>query len=401
MKVVWLIQSLVPYHHARFNAFSKQNGIDGILVQVTDRDNFSVLEFETSDRAYELKTLFPGQTRDSISSHQLRDAFAALMESVMPECICVSGWGMEIGWASQHWALKNSVPMVMFSESTSYDEPRTRGKEWIKSQLVRTCSAALVGGQPHKEYIVDLGMDPKAVSLGHNVVDSSFFAEVAFVRPDAVSSWMEEDPFFLICTRFGRKKNIPSVVRAYPQYRNLCKEAGIEPIRFALAGDGDLRAEIEQAISEEQVESDMILLGAMKYKTLPWLYQNCQALVHASTTEQWGLVVNEAMAACVPVIVSSRTGSAPDLVKEGDNGMQFDAYDINDIARALFEFTKLTPEQRAPMGQRSREIIEDWGPDRFASGLNDAVHCAVSTGARKSSFLPLFLINQLLKKGSE
>jgi glycosyltransferase involved in cell wall biosynthesis len=46
--------------------------------------------------------------------------------------------------------------------------------------------------------------------------------------------------------------------------------------------------------------------------------------VHASTTEQWGLVVNEAMAAGLPVLVSDRCGCAPDLVEVGVNGFTFD-----------------------------------------------------------------------------
>jgi 1,2-diacylglycerol 3-alpha-glucosyltransferase len=55
------------------------------------------------------------------------------------------------------------------------------------------------------------------------------------------------------------------------------------------------------------------------------------AFIQASTTEQWGLVVNEAMASGLPVLVSERCGCAPDLVKNGVNGYTFDPYDIKEI----------------------------------------------------------------------
>lgn len=401
MKIVWMIQNLVPYHHARFNAFSELEGVDGVLVQVTDKDPFSVLEFEAPSSAYELKTLFPGRARETIKPNEIREKFAEVMATVKPDCVCVSGWGMEIGWSSHHWALKNNVPVVMFSESTSYDEPRKFIKEWIKSRLVRSSSAALVGGTPHREYAIALGSDPSSIFLGHNVVDSSFFSEPATSRPDEVPAWMEAEPFFLICTRFGQKKNIPRVVKSYKRYKQLCVDAGLTSIKFAMAGDGEMREAIDAAVESEKLADEMILLGAMKYNTLPWMYQNCQAFVHASTTEQWGLVVNEAMAAGVPVIVSSRTGSAPDLVQEGQNGFQLDAYDEKDIARALFDFTKLSADEKQQMGNRSREIVKDWGPDRFAAGLKGAVDKAISSGPKSNVGLPVFLIEQLLKKGSE
>ena len=83
--------------------------------------------------------------------------------------------------------------------------------------------------------------------------------------------------------------------------------------------------------------------GFKQYDELPIYYGLAGAFIHASTTEQWGLVVNEAMAAGLPVIVSERCGCAPDLVENGRNGFTFDPYDVDALTHlmlkmALWEF---------------------------------------------------------------
>jgi glycosyltransferase involved in cell wall biosynthesis len=99
--------------------------------------------------------------------------------------------------------------------------------------------------------------------------------------------------------------------------------------------------------------------------------------VHASTTEQWGLVVNEAMAAGLPVLVSDRCGCAPDLVEVGVNGFTFDPCGVEELAGLMQRVAAMTDGQRDAMGRASQRIIADWGPERFADGLMQAVQAAL------------------------
>ncbi len=380
MKVVWLIQNLVPYHHARFEAFAAAFDGEAHLVQVTERDAFNVLEFAAAERSYTLHTLFAGAERAAISRPALRSALAAQLANIDPDCVCVSGWGMEIGWLMQDWALRHQRPIVMFSESTAYDEPRTAWKEWIKSRLVASCAAALVGGTPHRDYICRLGLNPATVFLGHNVVDNSYFSRAASARPASLPDWLACGPFFLSCARFGEKKNLLRLVKAYALYARRDQV----PCRLAIAGDGELRGALEEMIARENVQDGITLLGPVGYDALPWLYQHCCAFVHASTTEQWGLVVNEAMASGAPVLVSNRCGCAPDLVQEGQNGFLFDPFNEAALATGLWRLSQLDETERRAMGSASRERIAEWGPDRFARSLDAAARRAVESGPPRS-----------------
>jgi glycosyltransferase involved in cell wall biosynthesis len=115
--------------------------------------------------------------------------------------------------------------------------------------------------------------------------------------------------------------------------------------------------------------------GFKQYEELPHYYAHAGAFIHASTTEQWGLVVNEAMASGLPVLVSNRCGCAADLVKEGENGWTFDPRNEEQMADGMRRISA-DDEVRFAMGSRSREIIRRWGPDRFAAGLSDAVNAS-------------------------
>ena len=119
--------------------------------------------------------------------------------------------------------------------------------------------------------------------------------------------------YFLASARFVPKKNLLRLLEAYAGYR---RRAGADAWHLVLLGDGELRGDIERRSALPDLAGAVILPGFRQYDELPAYYGLARAFVHASTTEQWGLVVNEAMAAGLPVLVSDRCGCAPDLVED-------------------------------------------------------------------------------------
>jgi glycosyltransferase involved in cell wall biosynthesis len=103
---------------------------------------------------------------------------------------------------------------------------------------------------------------------------------------------------------------------------------------------------------------------------LPVYYGLARAFVHASTTEQWGLVVNEAVASGLPVIVSNRCGCVPELVQ--DNGFTFDPANESECAEWLLQMASLSADERRHLGDASYRIAANFAPDRFGEGLEQA-----------------------------
>jgi glycosyltransferase involved in cell wall biosynthesis len=138
--------------------------------------------------------------------------------------------------------------------------------------------------------------------------------------------------------------------------------------------------------------------GFKQYPDLPAYYGLAKAFIHASTTEQWGLVVNEAMASGLPVLVSNRCGCAMNLVKDGVNGFTFDPFNVEEMAEVMLRLTETPKHRLTEMGDASREIISNWGPERFAKGLHDAVETALKNPRPRARLLDHLLLKALIYK---
>ena len=140
----------------------------------------------------------------------------------------------------------------------------------------------------------------------------------------------------------------------------------------------------------------MRLLGHLAYDQLPIAYGLARVFVMPSKTEQWGLVVNEAMAAGLPVLVSHSAGCSQDLVEQGVNGYTFDPSDPNDLAQLLIRMS--TSADLASMGRESQRIIRLWGPSRFAEGLMSAADLSRIPRPRRNASLGRLLTGLLSRR---
>jgi glycosyltransferase involved in cell wall biosynthesis len=143
-----------------------------------------------------------------------------------------------------------------------------------------------------------------------------------------------------------------------------------------LLGDGPLRETLNTQHSTLNLHANVHLPGFKQYDELPVYYALAKAFVHASTTEQWGLVVNEAVASGLPVIVSDRCGCVPELVN--GNGFTFDPLDEHQLASLLLQMTLLPEDERRRLAETSCRIAENFTPARFAEGLEGAATMAVN-----------------------
>lgn len=244
--------------------------------------------------------------------------------------------------------------------------------------------------------MVNLGMPRERVSVGYDVVDNEYFwINSERVRADA-AKWRANlglpERYFLCSARFITKKNLLCLISAYRTFLDSC--ATIAPWSLVILGDGEQRAELEAAIAEAGLCGQVYLPGFRQIDELPAFYALANSFILPSTTEQWGLVVNEAMASGLPVLVSERCGCASDLVENGRNGFTIDPYDVDGIAGLMAQMASPDCDLTA-MGKASLEIIDRWSPETFAAGLEAAVQVALQGEKRAASFLDRVLLRAL------
>lgn len=113
---------------------------------------------------------------------------------------------------------------------------------------------------------------------------------------------------------------------------------------------------------------NIIFAGPQYADDLCVYYSMASVFVCPSISEPWGLVINEAMASDLPVLVSTGCGAAKSLVRDGKNGWTFPPDDEDVLCNLMLRITALSPRELQEMGDRSRGIIDDWSLDRFADG---------------------------------
>jgi len=379
-----------PYHHARLNAAASRLSVTGFEWLAKAHDAWGKAG---SDARYHKVSLFPEAAHNNLGSSQLRRAFWSALEQANPDVVAVNGWNDFGSLVAADCCVRRGIPMVVMSESARQDEPRTWWKEMIKRRVVGVYSAALVGGQRHVEYLVELGMPRDRIFTGYDVVDNAYFRrraeEVRSQKSDVRKQYGLSENYFLASARFIEKKNLPTLIRAYAAYRQKSEASGNPPWDVVLLGDGPLREALNSQLSTLNLHAHVHLPGFKPYDELPVYYALAKAFVHASTTEQWGLVVNEAVASGLPVIVSERCGCVPELVR--GNGFTFDPIDERELPSCLLQIASLSDDERRSLGDASYRIAENFAPEHFGEGLEQAAKLAL-IHPRKASLLGRTLI---------
>jgi len=337
----------------------------------------------------------------------LRDSLDQQLVGVLAECpldaVVLPGWVDEFALTGLRWCLEHRKPAILMSESQAIDERRSAWKEFVKRQVVGCFAAALVGGVTHAEYVAQLGMPSERIFQGYDAVDNEYFRKsTETLKEEARKQYRLPEKFLLASARFIEKKNLPRLLEAYARYRQMAEarrqRPDVDPWSLVLLGDGPLRPQLEGLIADLRLQSSVLLPGFKQYPDLPTYYGCASAFIHASTTEQWGLVVNEAMASGLPVLVSNRCGCAPDLVQEGVNGFTFDPYNVDEIANAMLRVWQLEGGELDRIGGESKRIIASWGTERFASGLKQAVGKALEVGAVRPTIMQRIILKLLLRR---
>ena len=374
-----------PYHHARLNAAADKLLVTGIEWSARAYDAWGAA---ATPARYRKVSLFPEATEHHPPKAELQRVFWSVLEQANPDVVAVNGWNNFGSLIAATCCVRRGIPLVVMSESSRQDEVRSWLKEAIKRRIVGLYSAALVGGQRHVDYLFELGMPRERIFTGYDVVDNDYFRRrTAEIRDSRLpqgyggqaalenqnKSGLPEN-YFLASARFVEKKNLQRLIAAYAEYRQKSQTVGNVPWELVLLGDGPLRGILNSQLSTLNLNEHVHLPGFESYDQLPVYYGLANAFVHASTAEQWGLVVNEAIASGLPVIVSNRCGCAPELVN--GNGFTFDPTNERELTARLLEMASLAEQERKQLSENSYGISANFGPERFGEGLKLAATAA-------------------------
>jgi 1,2-diacylglycerol 3-alpha-glucosyltransferase len=413
-----------PYHLARVSALAKLAGPTPVYaLELANRSRDYL--WTRPDSAINVITLCPGSVAEQLDFKTVfRQTRAKLQELGIQVCFLPSY--SPLSSAAALLAAKSlGIRTVMMNESHAGTARATGVSAFAKRRLIRLFDAALVGGSPQQRYFAALGLPEEKIFTGYDAVDNDYFARGASQARARAEEYREhyELPgrFFLSLGRFVPKKNLASLILGY---RCFLDASMSKRTHLVLVGSGEeearLRAlcvELHLPVCDHPVPSQAAerksrapgsaalpavhFYGFRQIEENPIFYGLADAFVLPSLEEEWGLVVNEAMAANLPVVVSETAGCAEDLLESGwpripdssasevhhalgrtrawirKNGFLFDPRSAQTLAGALLALESST-SLRAAMGSASGRIAEKFSCGNFAENALRAAHAAMN-----------------------
>jgi glycosyltransferase involved in cell wall biosynthesis len=179
-----------------------------------------------------------------------------------------------------------------------------------------------------------------------------------FQQPTVVDRTAAET-VFLFCGQIIPRKGVDILIRSF----DALIRAGL-PARLLLVGR---RADLDRmlGLASPATRERISYQGFVDPIDLPELFAKAHVFVLPSRHDGWGVVVNQAIAAGLPVICTDAVGAGLDLVKDGVNGFRIPADDTERLIEAMKFFIE-DRQSRSDFGAASRTLAEEWTPQRGA-----------------------------------
>ena len=289
------------------------------------------------------------------------------------------GFWFAIGSARTHvnWPLPNpgDFDIVVMNTLMSLTgqwlmRARLRGRPWIfwGERLGR-------GGALHRRLASVLHRATGIASIG-SFAETDYRERFPEPRHFCIPYHCDLDPFlaaprrsradgnvvFLFCGQMIARKGVDVLLEAFSSLD--------ENARLLLAGrEAELPALL--AAVPPSVRERIVYAGFQPPEELPRFFAQADVFILPSRYDGWGVVVNQAIGAGLPVICSDMVGAGHDLVDDGVNGLKFRAGDVASLASAMQRFLS-TPESIDKWGAASREKAREYSPAAGAAKWVDA-----------------------------
>ncbi len=287
-----------------------------------------------------------------------------LLFELRPQVIVCPHFGAQTCWGALYKLLRPRTRMIIWATASERTET---GRSWLRTtlrrMLVACADAAVVNGKSGRNYVRTLGMADERMWTVPYTIDNS-----AFLHSDELTSRRPVSHSLLYVGQLIPRKGLDRFLRVLSGF--MLERPGIE-CQFEVAGNGPQRSELEKIPTPRNLI--VRFLGDLGYDQLPAVYARGGIFVFPTMADEWGVVVNEALASGLPVLGSVYSQAVEELIQDGMNGWRFRPDDDADVIRALSEVFSLAPGELGAMRSRCRESIDAVTPGATAAALARAI----------------------------
>ncbi len=158
-------------------------------------------------------------------------------------------------------------------------------------------------------------------------------------------------PTVMFAGRLAEEKHVDVLIEA------ISKTPPELNVHLEIVGGGEVCSSLENLVQRLGLGDRVKFLGLASDEDLRNAYIKADLFCMPGTAELQSLVTLEAMSASTPVVLADAM-ALPHLVRDGENGYLFTPNDSDDLAKKITMILELPADQRAAMGQVSRQMVE-------------------------------------------
>jgi len=369
LRVAFLTNLLPPYHKPLFHLLDRRLAAFRVLLSTPMEANRPwKVDWGSLDvvlqKSYTAKGWWrhPRGFSESLAVHIPLDTLQQLRR-FSPDVIISVEMGARTALALLFRQLNPRCRLLIWVETVESGE-NTRGlaRHFLRKILVRNADAFLAVGANTVKYLGRKGAPAGKIFKVAYATDVERFAVNVCTRAK------ERAHRLLFCGQLVDRKGL------LPFLRVLCCWANDHPdrtVEFVLAGDGPLRAQLAQFPLPANAKLEF--LGAVQYDDLPDIYASAGVFVLPTLAETWGVVVNEALAAGLPVLGSVYAQAVEELIQEDYNGWIFRPDNAADSYRAVDRVMNTSVADLERMRANARAVAFELSPERVAALVGIAI----------------------------
>jgi len=283
------------------------------------------------------------------------------LESADPASIVVAGNYPRLLLVAMLWAAVRRRHVAYASDTNVLDALARRGlSRYLKVLFHRT----ILGAVGTYFYIGTRNRDYYNYIYGRRGIAGRLaFLPYAAVTADRISDRIPADPAsgqglrVLYLGRIAPEKNVESLIRALERLSPHTRDR----VKVTIVGDGAERARLEVLARAAGVAHCVSFVGSVSSDAVYTYYAQSDLFVLPSSYEPWGLVVNEALSAGVPVAAPFWVGAVADIVIDGHSGIVMEDNAPSTIAASIERALALGPDGLRAMGANGRQLVQTGG----------------------------------------
>ncbi|MEM3709050.1 MAG: glycosyltransferase family 4 protein [Nitrososphaerales archaeon] len=375
--------TIAPYRHPLFEELSKT--VDLLVYQCSVKEATRKWDLWPRNYNYRFKVLPRIPVKTSVGDSNLNPTIMKEIVKNRPHVVIISGYTDPTTWLAFVTCKILKIPIIYWTEGIR--EPRSiMGilSRPIRRLFTTKSNAVIVPGRLSKEYIIRLGATKEKIFIAPNTIDNKLFVETAkkyseFKNQLKTSIGFNNKIVIFSVGQLIERKGFRYLLEAYSWV-----EKEHNNVALLICGSGPIKNSLIELADRLKIQNLKIIESGMSLEKLIKLYSIADIFVLPTLEDVWGFVINEAIACGLPVISTSASQAAIEMIDNGKNGYIVKERDSRQLYNALKKLI-VAPDMRILMGFKSREtVVNDFDVSKTVSGFMSAIEYCLK-GKRKQN----------------